>query len=261
MCLIIFSYHQHPDYRLILAANRDEFYDRPTSPLALWDDAPAVLAGRDLKGEGTWLGITKTGRIAAITNFREPPPVDPTAPSRGLLVSDYLKGTEAPKTYLKHVKTIGYRYNGFNLLIGDKNELYYYSNKTEKIKELKPGLYGLSNHLLDTPWPKVEKGKEGLKKLVAGEKPINAEDIFRLLADRTVAPDSKLPDTGIDLNWERILSPVFITSDIYGTRSSSLILIDRNHEASFTERSFIPQKTGSLKQKTRKFSLKLSDTV
>ena len=261
MCLILFLYDQRPDFELILAANRDEFYDRPTAPLSFWNDVPAVLAGRDLKGKGTWLGITKNGRIAAITNFREPALFNPDAPSRGLLVSDYLTGTKAPEIYLKHIKAIGYRYNGFNLLLGDRNGLYYYSNKTDKIKGLKPGLYGLSNHLLDTPWPKVEKGKMGLKNLAAGKKQINTDDLFSLLADRSVAPDSRLPDTGIDLNWERMLSPLFITSDIYGTRSSSLILIDKSHEVSFTERSFIPEKTGSLKQKTRKFNLKLSDTV
>jgi uncharacterized protein with NRDE domain len=258
MCLILFLYDNHPDYRLILAANRDEFYDRPTDPISFWDDSPAVLAGRDLKGKGTWLGITKNGRIAAITNYREPALFKPDAPSRGQLVSDYLTGTKTPKEYLKHIKTIGYRYNGFNLLLGDSNGLYYYSNKGGEIKALKPGLYGLSNHLLDTPWPKVEKGKSGLKKLLTGKKQITTEDIFSLLTDRTFAPDSRLPDTGIDLNWERMLSPVFITSDIYGTRSSSLILIDRSHEASFTERSFIPEEPGSFIQKTRRFNLKLS---
>jgi len=258
MCLIIFLYDKHPDYRLILAANRDEFYDRPTSPLAFWDDAPAVLAGRDLKGKGTWLGITKNGRIAAITNFREPALFNPDAPSRGLLVSDYLTGTKTPRIYLKQIKTIGNRYNGFNLLLGDSNGLYYYSNKMEGIKELKPGLYGLSNHLLDTPWPKVEKGKAFFKNVLFKEKQINTEDIFSLLADRTLAPDDRLPDTDVGLKLERMLSPMFITSDIYGTRSSSIVLIDRSHEASFTERSFIPDESGSIKEKTLNYNFQTS---
>ncbi len=258
MCLILFLYDKDPDYRLILAANRDEFYDRPTSPLAFWDDAPDVLAGRDLKGTGTWLGITKKDRIAAITNFREPDLFKPNAPSRGLLISDYLTGTKAPKIYLKDIKAIGHRYNGFNLIVGDKSGLYYYSNKTEKIRKLNPGLYGLSNHLLDTSWPKVEKGKAGLKKLLTEKNQINTDDIFSLLSDRTFAPDDRLPDTGIDLDWERMLSPMFITSDIYGTRSSSIVLIERNRKASFIERSFIPEEPGSFKQKTRRFNLKLS---
>jgi len=261
MCLIIFLYDKHPDYRFILAANRDEFYDRPTSPLAFWDDTPSVLAGRDLKGTGTWLGITKNGRIAAITNFREPALFKPNAPSRGLLVSDYLTGTKTPKIYLNHIKTIGHRYNGFNLLLGDSNGLYYYSNKIDKIKELKPGLYGLSNHLLDTPWPKVKKGKAFFKNVLSKEKLINTEDIFSLLADRTFAPDDRLPDTGIDLNWERMLSPLFITSDTYGTRSSSIILIDRSHKAVFSERSFIPGEPGSLKQKTLSFNFQISGRI
>jgi len=258
MCLILFLYDTHPDYRLILAANRDEFYDRPTSPLAFWDDTPSVLAGRDLKGTGTWLGITKNGRIAAITNFREPALFKPNAPSRGLLLSDYLTGTKTPKTYLKHIKTIGHRYNGFNLLLGDSNGLYYYSNKTEKIKALKPGLYGLSNHLLDTPWPKVEKGKAFFKNVLSRKKQINTEDIFSLLADRTFAPDDRLPDTGIGLKWEQILSPLFITSDTYGTRSSSIVLIDKSYEAVFLERSFIPGEPGSLKEKTLSFNFQTS---
>ena len=258
MCLIIFLYDKHPDYRLILAANRDEFYDRPTSPLAFWEDAPAVAAGRDLRGNGTWLGITKNGRIAAITNFREPALFNPNAPSRGLLLSDYLTGTKTPKTYLKHIKTIGHRYNGFNLLLGDSNGLYYYSNKTEIIKELKRGLYGLSNHLLDTPWPKVEKGKAGFKKLLAKKKQINTEDIFSLLADRTFAADDRLPDTGIDLKWEQILSPLFITSDTYGTRSSSVVLIDKSHKVAFSERSFIPEESGSFKEKTLSINFQIS---
>jgi len=258
MCLIIFLYDKHPDFRFILAANRDEFYDRPTSPLAFWDDTPAVLAGRDLRGTGTWLGLAKNGGIAAITNFREPTLFKPDAPSRGLLVSDYLTGTKTPKIYLKQIKTIGHRYNGFNLLLGDSNGLYYYSNKMDKIKELKPGLYGLSNHLLDTPWPKVEKGKAFFKHVLSKEKRINTEDIFSLLADRTFPPDDRLPDTGIGLKWEQILSPLFITSDTYGTRSSSIVLIDRSHEASFTERSFIPEESESFKQKTRRFNFQIS---
>ena len=177
------------------------------------------------------------------------------------MISDYLTGTKTPEIYLKHIKTIGYRYNGFNLILGDSNGLYYYSNKTERIKELKPGLYGLSNHILDTPWPKVENAKTGLKKLLAGKKQINIEDIFSLLADRMFPPDDRLPDTGIGLKWERILSPMFITCDIYGTRSSSIILIDRNHEASFTERSFIPEESGSLKQKTLSFNFQISGKI
>jgi len=258
MCLILFLYDTHPDYRLILAANRDEFYDRPTRPLAFWDDTPSVLAGRDLKGTGTWLGINKNGRIAAITNFREPALFKPNAPSRGLLLSDYLTGTKTPKIYLKHIKTIGHRYNGFNLLLGDSNGLYYYSNKTEIIKELKPGLYGLSNHLLDTPWPKVEKGKAFFKNVLSKEKRINTEDIFSLFADSTPAPDDLLPDTGIGLIWEQILSSMFITSDTYGTRSSSIISIDRSHKVVFSERSFIPEEPGAFKKKTRRFNFQIS---
>lgn len=258
MCLILFLYDMHPGYRLILAGNRDEFYDRPTSPLSFWDDAPIALAGRDLKGNGTWLGITKNGRIAAITNYREPALFKPNAPSRGLLVSDFLLGNQAPETYLKQIKTVGSMYNGFNLLVGDRCQLCYYSNKTERIQKLLPGLYGLSNHLLNTPWPKVEKGKEGLKKLIPKEKKINTEDIFFLLGNSAIPSDSHLPDTGVGLDWERILSPLFITSNIYGTRSSSIILIDRSNGVTFIERSFTPKESEPIKQKTRRFNFQIS---
>jgi len=258
MCLILFLYDMHPDYRLILAGNRDEFYGRPTSPLAFWDDAPIVLAGRDLKEKGTWLGVTRTGRIAAITNFRQPALQKPYSPSRGLLVSDFLLRNQAPETYLKHINTVGSMYNGFNLLVGDRCQLYYYSNKTERVQKLLPGLYGLSNHLLNTPWPKVKKGKEGLKKLINRGKQIDIEDIFILLYDKAIPPDSHLPDTGVGIEWERVLSPLFITSNIYGTRSSSIILIDKSSGITFIERSFTPKGSEPIKQKTRRFNFKIS---
>ena len=166
MCLIIFSYDMHPLYRLILAANRDEYYNRPTAPLSFWDDEPGILAGRDLKGNGTWLGVTRTGRIAAITNFRETGFQIENAPSRGHLISNFLVSKESPKTYMEHVKSMGHKFNGFNLFIGDRSELFYYSNRKNHIEKLKPGLYGVSNRFLNTPWPKVTKAKTGLKKLI-----------------------------------------------------------------------------------------------
>jgi uncharacterized protein with NRDE domain len=237
MCLIFVAIDAHPNYRTVIAANRDEFYDRPTAPASFWTDAPELLAGRDLRAGGTWIGITRTGRIAALTNYRDPGPVKSDAPSRGKLVSDFLLGREDPVGYLERLSRIAHSYNGFSLIVGKTAEFYYYSNREEKIRTLCPGIHGLSNHLLDTPWPKVEKGKEVLGRFLAEEN-LSLERVLDMLLDRTVAMDESLPDTGVGLEWERILSPIFIMSATYGTRSSTIILVDRNGMATFTERSF-----------------------
>lgn len=237
MCLIFFSYNIHPEYRLIVAANRDEFYNRPTKPLDFWEDEPDILAGRDLKGMGTWMGITRSNRFAAITNFRDPLSQKPDAPSRGLLVSRFLSTDVSPEQYFETVRASRHEYNGFNLLIGDASSLFYYSNKSGDIQQINPGFYGLSNHLLDTPWHKVEKGKAALKSLFA-EKEINIEAVLSVLNDKECPADDLLPDTGVGLTWERILSPIFVSSECYGTRSSSVVLLHRTGEISFTERTF-----------------------
>jgi uncharacterized protein with NRDE domain len=238
MCLILFSYDVHPDYRLVLAANRDEFYDRPTRPAQFWKDHPSVLAGRDLRGNGTWLGVTRTGRFAAITNYRNPAELMSGAPSRGILVRRFLTGATPPSEYLATVEKDGARYNGFNLLAGDRDGIYYYGNCGGGIRKLAPGISGLSNHLLDTPWPKVEKGKRDLYGQLSGREPMETETIFTALADPTRPPDAALPDTGVGLEWERRLSPLFISSETYGTRSSSILLVARNGIISFFERTF-----------------------
>ena len=259
MCLILLSYEMHPKYRVVLAANRDEYYDRPTAPIAFYDDSPDVLGGRDLKHQGMWLGITRLGRFAAITNYRDPGQNLSDAPSRGFLVRDFLIGKASPINYLEHVKSIGHQYKGYNLLVGDRSELYYYSNRGNNIEKLKPGVYGLSNHLMDTPWPKITKGKSDLGKLLKGREDINPSDIFDILKDGSCPPDSMLPDTGVDLEWERILSPLFITSEIYGTRSSSIIFIERKGEVTFLERTFIPYGGVTKEGKTREFRFKMSE--
>lgn len=258
MCLILLSYDIHPVYRVVLAANRDEYYDRPTKSLGFWDDISDILAGRDLKRNGVWLGVTRTGRIAAITNYREPFLRLENAPSRGLLVSDFLAGRESPQHYLDHIKTIGHRYNGFNLLVGDRSGLFYYSNKGSDVQKLKPGLYGLSNHLLDTPWPKIAKGKAALQTLLEGSGRIDLEDVFQILADRSYPPDDQLPDTGVERDWERVLSPLFITSPSYGTRSSSVVVMEKTGQVTFAERTFEPQQAESPENQTRIFNLTTS---
>jgi len=237
MCLILLSYRMHNRYPLILAANRDEFYERPSAAVSLWNEAPGVVAGKDLQRGGTWLGITKTGRLAMLTNYRERPPFGRDAPSRGWLVRDFLCCQEEPKAYLERIEVEKAEYNGFSLILGDMNNLFYMSNRGDML-ELSPGLYGLSNRLLDTPWPKVKRGKEFLGSLLSkSDKPL-PEDIFHILADRSKPRDDELPDTGIGLEWERILSAIFITSPKYGTRSSSVIMIDRRNHVMFIERVF-----------------------
>jgi len=240
MCLILLAYDVHPEYRLILAANRDEFYDRPTLPMAFWEDHPEILAGRDLKGGGTWLGITRSGKVAAITNYREPGGPKPDAPSRGHLVSAFLSGNASSQAYLEAVSAVGRTYSGFNLIVGDASGLFYHSNRGPGIHRLAPGWYGLSNHLLNTPWPKVEKGIYLLKKAVSDTDSVNMDMFFHFLKNREVPLDDRLPDTGVGMEWERILSPMFIQSPGYGTRSSSVMLIHRNGSVQVAEQTFTP---------------------
>ena len=239
MCVIFFAYRQHAEYPLILLANRDEFYDRPTAAAQVWEDAPEIFAGRDLVHGGTWLGVTKSGRFAAVTNYR-----DPSAPtgkfSRGDLVGEFLKTAVPVEEYLQSIKLRAADFSGFNLLVGEFNPtrqaLGYYSNRAEEIKILAPGLYGLSNHLLDTPWRKVEKGKARLAGLLRNGK-ADKQAFFELLADRTLADDLDLPETGIGYEREKLLSAIFIETPIYGTRSSSVVLVDRDYRISLDERN------------------------
>ena len=238
MCLILLALQQHPSYKLILAANRDEYYDRPSAPPAFWNEAPGLLAGRDLRSGGTWLGITKKGRIAAITNYRDPASTKRNAPSRGWLVRDFLVGSEGTMEYLGKVRQNGGKFNGFNLLVGVRDELCWYSNRSGEIAKLSRGLHGISNRLLDTPWPKVIRGTQGISQILGKDVEISTEILFDLLQDRTQASEEILPDTGVGIEWERILSPVFIVSPTYGTRSSTLILIDKKDQVTFIDRTF-----------------------
>ncbi|EIJ78583.1 hypothetical protein PB1_13534 [Bacillus methanolicus PB1] len=240
MCLILFAYRVHPDYPLILAANRDEFYERPTAPAAFWDDHPFVLAGRDLEKGGTWMGVTRTGRFAAITNYRAPGHDRPDAKSRGFLVSDYLTGTDKPKEYLEKVQQDRGLYNGFNLLVGDTESLYYYSPILDEISKVAPAIHGLSNAVLDTPWPKIKKGKEKLTKAIS-YKIIDEALLLSILSDSEEAPEEELPDTGVGKEWEKMLSPIFIKSSQYGTRASTILMIDHDNNIVFNEKSLLPE--------------------
>jgi uncharacterized protein with NRDE domain len=253
MCTLLLAIEQHPRYRLILAANRDEFYDRPTAAAAFWDDAAGIYGGRDLARGGSWLAVSAAGRIAALTNFREPHPVRHGAPSRGDLVAGFVRGDGSAEEYLRRLSEEHLPYSGYNLIVGDPRKLYCYSNKSDQLRLLGRGLYGLSNHLLDTPWPKVARGKEALQRLLASGG-VTAEALFAILADGTRAPDDQLPDTGVGLEKERMLSSIFIKSDEYGygTRSSTVLLVDADWQAVFVERNF----DGGVRDTTQSFDWK-----
>jgi uncharacterized protein with NRDE domain len=243
MCLIVFSLNHHPDYKLIVAANRDEFYARKTAPASFWPGQPSILGGRDLeacaneKSCGTWLGITRSGRIGMLTNYRDPANIDPQAPSRGRLVSDFLAGSADPLDYLKDVVLRAGQYNGFNLVAGDPNRLLYYSNYGQDIRTLEAGLYGLSNHLLETPWPKVQRAKLRIGNLMKQPVP-DPEALLSALFDDETAPDDQLPDTGVGIERERMLSSVFIKSPSYGSRCSTVVMVDKSNRAFFAERVY-----------------------
>ena len=242
MCLIVFAYNAHPNYRLIVAGNRDEFYERPTATLSFWPEHPSLLAGKDLVVGGTWMGITTGGRFAAVTNYRSPKLLKKDARSRGPLVSDFLKSSLAPKEYLRNIAHSADQYNPFNLLVGDNASLMYLSSVKRQIVTLKKGIFGLSNHLLDTTWPKVERGKAGLKTILSKPESTWKSSIFELLSDQTRPPENRLPDTGVGVELEKILSPLFIESPTYGTRSSTILLQRHDGEAFVAEHNHDPDK-------------------
>ncbi|MCK6616590.1 MAG: NRDE family protein [Cyclobacteriaceae bacterium] len=237
MCLIFISLNNHPRYKLILAGNRDEFYKRKTAAAHFWEDHPHIVGGRDLEANGTWLAMSTKGKLSMVTNYRDLKNLKPVAPSRGELVSEYLVNGDKPDNYLNAVAQKAGAYNGFNLLVGYPDALYYYSNYKRTIQKLTKGVHGLSNHLLDTPWPKVKRGKEKFSQAIADQE-VDPEDLFRLLYDEERAPDSELPDTGIGLERERILSSMFIKSPDYGSRCSTVILVEHNNRVLFTERVY-----------------------
>jgi len=235
MCLLFFSYKTTPGYKLVIAANRDEFLQRPTASLNFIDRQKQVLAGLDLQGGGTWLGITRSGKIAALTNYRGGGRQGENTPSRGDIVSSYLHSKVAAIDFLEELQKKSSQYNGFNLLLGDGENLYYYTSQREKFIRLEPGFYGLSNHFIDTPWPKLIRGKELLRPVMVETERVDCEKIFSLLRDDRNPQDRLLPDTGVGLEWERLLGTIFIDSPEYGTRSSAVITIGYDDEAVFTE--------------------------
>jgi uncharacterized protein with NRDE domain len=240
VCLILFSLGHHPGYPLIIAANRDESYGRPAAPLSFWPHAPQIAGGRDLRAGGTWLGVTRKGRWAALTNFRRAKSYREDAPSRGHLVSDYLESEVSAAQYVESLQPTAQEYNGFNLLVADRTGLYYLSNRASGPHRVEAGVHGLSNHLLDTPWPKVEMGKQALERLTVDSAPTMILELLIALAKREVPAESELPDTGVGQVQERVLSPPFIAAENYGTRVSTVLLIDASGRVVIEERSFGP---------------------
>lgn len=240
MCLLVAAWDLHPRYRLVLVGNRDEFHARPSAPLGWWHDRPHVLAGRDLAAGGTWLGIDRRGRLGVVTNFRDLEPARPGAPSRGALITEFLTGDAPAAAYGTAVATRAADYSGFSLLTLDDTGLCYTTNRPQAgVRRLGPGLYGLSNECLDTPWPKLERARAAVGRALEARAP-EPEALFAGLLDRTPAPDEQLPDTGLGLERERLLSAPFIVDAVYGTRCTTLVLLDRDGGARVEERRFGP---------------------
>ncbi|MEI9918011.1 MAG: NRDE family protein [Bacteroidota bacterium] len=234
MCLIFAAINYHPVYKLIVAANRDEFYARKTATANYWTDYPNVLGGRDLEAGGTWMGMNKNGKISMLTNYRDPLHIKSNAPSRGFLVAKYLEDNTAPEEYLKTIEPA--KYNGFNLIMGDVDNLWYLSNYKSGITKLDNGLYGLSNHLLDTPWPKVVRGKKKLAPIL-GKSDVTSEELMEFLYDTEVATEN-LPNTGVSAELEKALSSMFIKTTNYGSRCSTVVLVDKENNVQFSERVY-----------------------
>lgn len=254
MCLLAFSWKSHPRYRFIFAGNRDEFHARPAAPAGWWDDAPSVLGGRDLEAGGGWLGVNRDGRFAVVTNFREPDLRPVGKRSRGELVNAFLAGTRGAADYLHDIEEQAGRFAGFNLLFGNvlrDEALFYFSNRdglAADERTVSPGIHALSNHLLDTPWPKVQRLRQRFTNELDREQP-RMQALLEFLDDTEPVRDEELPSTGISPEWERRLSAARIIGGEYGTRASTVIAVDYNGVCEFIERRFSPD--GSIAGETR----------
>lgn len=239
MCLVLIATHPRPGVRLAVGANRDEFHARSTAPAAWWPDLPGLVAGKDLAAGGTWLGVTEDGRLAALTNIR-----DGKAPkadrSRGELVVECLRDERGADGLFAVLPGRLASYGGFNLIAGRPGTLRLFSSRTGRHDAIPPGVHALSNHDLDTPWPKVTRTKEAFARLVTSSRPFEAEGLFEVLSDRSTAPDRDLPDTGVGMAIERFLSAAFIVGPEYGTRSSTVVLFRTDGVTEFHERTFDP---------------------
>lgn len=253
MCLIVLAVGAHPRHPLVVAANRDEFHDRPALPASWWAGAPHVLAGRDARGGGTWMGITRSGRFAALTNFRDPKAVRPDAPSRGALVAGFLLGEEPAEAYLAGAAREAPRYSPFTLLAGAGASVHLLESRTRVTCPLPAGVHGVSNGPFDAPWPKVERARGALASLLEAGEEVEDEALLSLLDDREPARDADLPDTGVGLDWERALSPPFVVTPRYGTRCSTALVVGADGRVRLAERSFDPEgrPTGTVSREFR----------
>jgi uncharacterized protein with NRDE domain len=240
MCLLVLAWQAHPRYRLIVAANRDEYHERPAAPLAKWPAPADILAGRDLRAKGTWLGLDRRRRFGVITNFRDLQQRRPDAPSRGGLIPDYLRGEADAQEFLSRLEPEASSYSGFNLLLTDGDSLWYASNRAERFaRALPPGVYGLSNEFLDTPWPKLQRVRRAFDAWLSDPSTSSASGLFTLLDDRTTATaEEGLPQTGIPIEWERVLSAPFVLHPEYGTRASTVLLLEPSGAGYLAERRF-----------------------
>lgn len=245
MCVLFFAHRVHPRYPLIFAGNRDEAYARPSAAADWWNNSPNVLGGIDLEAGGTWLGVTRSGRWSVVTNVRDLPAHRDREHSRGELPSSFLQGNLSTAEFASDVFRCRDDFNPFNLLVGDRDGVWIVSSHTDAPEELKPGIYGLSNATLDIPWPKVRRGKAAFSTIVGDDQP-DSEACLSLLRDTCCPPNEELPDTGVGLEMERLLSPLFIASDDYGTRASSVILLSETG-GRFVERTY---RTGGLEGAT-----------
>lgn len=236
MCLILFAWKAVPGAPLIVAANRDESFNRPATACGYWPDHPDILAGRDQQAGGTWLGVTRGGRFAALTNYRNPADRRTDVPSRGELVADFLKGRDDAESFVRRLKERGAAYNGFSYLACDGERFFFYSNRDQGPSEVAPGVHGLANHLLDTPWPKVVKGRDGLARLIG--QPFSPDPYLALMDDSVPAAERDLPNTGMDAESERRLSSLRILAGDYGTRCTSVVRLSDAGFGEFSERTY-----------------------
>ena len=252
------AWQAHRDYPLILAANRDEFFARPTLQAAPWPESAAVIGGRDLEKGGSWLALSASGQLAAVTNFRDGTRTKSGSRSRGLLVSDFVLSDLDARQYIEAVRASRETYDGFNLILAANGELVHYANVSDELAALAPGVYGLSNHLLDTPWPKVRRAKAALQRVLVAPPETLAEALFEALGDTRRAADEELPRTGVSVEWERQLASIFISASGYGTRASTVVLAHRSGHLTFIERSFAPS---GMPTETRTLERRLDSTA
>ncbi|MFY0678699.1 MAG: NRDE family protein [Neptuniibacter sp.] len=239
MCLMTFAYKSHPVYSFILLANRDEFYARPSLPMHFWNEQPDLLAGQDLEQGGTWLGINKQGKFTAVTNYRDGKTAKGDALSRGALTREYLCSSLPASQYLEQLQPRQGQFGDYNLLLGDASGLCYQSNREGPVRKLTPGIYGLSNALLNTPWPKLLQVRSLLSEALSQLEP-DKEQLFDIMSDPLQAEPSQLPDTGISEEWEQLLSSCFIQSSEYGTRATTVLMQKTCGETTIIEKNFGP---------------------